>query len=152
VTLGAAGFILDTGIVLHLTRAGGRLGPIIESAISLRTSSFRPAVSEVTVAELWAFAMSASWGDVRRLALTEVIDSLVVLPISLPGINQRWSELATFARQSGRAIGHNDLWIAATAEVTQLTLVTMDNDFRSFLSRSSFSAVILDPKSGAVVP
>jgi tRNA(fMet)-specific endonuclease VapC len=151
VTAGAAGFLLDTNIVLHLSRKSSPIAPVIESAVNLRDSRFRPVISEVTVAELWAFATSSNWGDTRRLALTEVIDGLVVLPISMPGVNARWSELSSNMRDVGRKLSHNDLWIAATAEVVQLTLVTMDRDFLPLQSRSSFSAVFLDAKSGAVV-
>jgi hypothetical protein len=50
------GYLLDTNIVLHATRENSPLSKAVDTQFQLRTSPFRPAICEVTVAELWAFA------------------------------------------------------------------------------------------------
>jgi|GEM_PF-3328210 len=46
--------LLDTNIALHLTRDGSAIGKAIDAQFGLSTSSFRPAICEVTVGELLA--------------------------------------------------------------------------------------------------
>src|SRR5258706_10188368 len=95
---------------------------------SFGKSPFRPAVCEVTVAELWAFALSSKWGDKRRVLLKQTLDQFLVIPISRPAIYQRWSALYAHARANGLAIrhDHNDVWIAATAHVAGFRLPSAD--------------------------
>ncbi len=43
-----------------------------------------------------------------------------------------YAELYVYAERRGRALSHNDLWIAALAKETGLPLVTLDKDFVVF--------------------
>jgi predicted nucleic acid-binding protein len=56
-------------------------------------------------------------------------NDLLVLPINDPHIHQRWAELYSYARDNGKAIqhDHNDVWIAATAHVAGLKLLSTDS-------------------------
>jgi len=74
----ATAYLLDTNVVLHATRANSPFAAAVEAQFQLRQSPFRPAISEVTVAELWAFAQS--WGQARRALLSKVIAEFLVLP------------------------------------------------------------------------
>ena len=76
-------FLLDTNIVLHATRANSPVPGAIDVKFGLSTSRFRPAICEVSVAELLAF--SSSWGERRKDLLRAQIKKTLVIPISQPG-------------------------------------------------------------------
>jgi predicted nucleic acid-binding protein len=101
----AAAYLLDTNVVLHATRQASPFSAAVDAQFQLRQSGFRPAVCEVTVAELWAFAQSSKWGDKRRALLKQTLDQFLIIPIS---------------RQD-----HNDIWIAATAHVAGFRLLPL---------------------------
>lgn len=152
---GASAFLLDTNIVLHITRKGSPVAAAVDAAFGLSASPFKPAICEVTIAELWAFAESRTWGDDRRALLERVIRQLVVIPISAPGIHRRWSALYSYARGEGLAIQteQNDVWIAAAAHVAGLTLLSADaTAFKPLRGTTWLEVVLIDPQSGAVVP
>ena len=53
----------------------------------------------------------------------------VVVPIDARPVLDRFAELHSWTKSIGRALGHNDLWIAATAAATNAHLITADADF-----------------------
>jgi predicted nucleic acid-binding protein len=145
------GYLLDTNIVLHFTRASSPVAIAVEQQFQLTASAFRPAICEVTIAEMWAFAMSRSWGESRKDLLKRTINDLLVIPIGDSRIHQRWAELRTDSLQKGSSIqhDHNDLWIAATAHVAGLTLLS--TDVKAFLPLRAtpwLDVHVLDPKTG----
>ena len=147
------GYLLDTNIVLHATRENSPISKAIDTQFQLRSSPFRPTICEVTVAELWAFAQS--WGEKRKELLKRTIGDLLVVPIGDARIHHRWAELYSFARSKGMAIqhDHNDVWIAAAAHVTGLQLLSMDgNGFLPLRGTAWVDVVVLDPKTGIIVP
>jgi predicted nucleic acid-binding protein len=140
-------------VVLFATRAGCPQALAIDQQFQLRSSPFRPVLCEVSVAELLAFSRSQSWGDKRRKLLEEIIGEHVVLPIGRPEIHAEWARLKSYARSKGLPIqhDHNDLWIAATASVAGLTV--MSTDLAAFLPfRGMLALELLDPTSGLRVP
>jgi predicted nucleic acid-binding protein len=144
-------YLLDTNVVLFATRQGSAQAQAIDQQFGLRNSPFRPALSEVCVAELLAFAQG--WGDRRRKLLLEVIDEHVVLPIGRREIHEEWARLKSHARSKGLAIqhDHNDIWIAATARVAGLSV--MSTDLAAFLPlRGMLALELLDPKTGVRIP
>lgn len=63
---------------------------------------------------------------------------MLVIPIAQQDIFRAYGQIDAFSQgklstpplgMSARNMGKNDLWIAATAHVTQATLVTTDKDF-----------------------
>lgn len=147
------GYLLDTNIVLHATRERSPVALAVDSQFQLRSSPFRPIICEVTVAELWAFAQS--WGEKRKELLRRTIGDLLVLPIGDPRIHQRWAELYSYAREKGLPIqyDHNDAWIAATAHVAGLKLLSTDNAaFLPLRGTPWLDVIVLDPKTGIIVP
>jgi predicted nucleic acid-binding protein len=146
-------YLLDTNIVLHATRENSPVSAAVDAQFQLRTAPFRPTICEVTVAELWAFAQA--WGEKRKKLLQRTIDQLLVVPINDSRIHRRWAELYSFAHAKGMAIqqDHNDVWIAAVAHVTGLTLLSADNvAFLPLRGTSWLNVVVLDPKTGVIVP
>lgn len=151
----ATAYLLDTNVVLHATRQASPFSAAVDSQFQLRQSAFRPAICEVTIAELWAFAQSSKWGDKRRGLLKQTLDQFLVIPISRPPIHQRWAELYSHARENGLAIrhDHNDIWIAAAAHVAGFRLLSADvAAFRPLRGTPWVDVVVLDPKTGIIVP
>lgn len=149
----AQGYLLDTNVVLHATREKSPVSLAVDAQFELRASPFRPTICEVTVAELWAFAQS--WGEKRKELLKRTIGDLLILPISDSRIHLRWAELYSFARSKGLPIqhDHNDVWIAAVAQVAGLKLLSTDSAaFLPLRGTSWVDVVVLDPKTGVIVP
>lgn len=146
-------YLLDTNIVLHATRQGNPVAQAVEAQFHFSQLAIRPAVCEVTIAELWAFAQS--WGAHRRELLRIIVADLVVIPIAREAIHLRWAELYTHARAQGLAIqhDHNDVWIAATAHVAGLRVLSTDRAaFLPLRGTAWVDVVVLDPRTGAIMP
>jgi predicted nucleic acid-binding protein len=146
-------YLLDTNIVLLWTRENSTVAEALDRQFGLRDSPFRPAICEVTVAELLAFA--EKWGDKRRQLLKEIVDELLVLPISRPDIHQQWAKLYSHAKANGLAIqqDHNDVWIAATAKVAGLRLISSDGAaFLPLRGTGWVDVDVIDAKTGALAP
>jgi len=56
---------------------------------------------------------------------------------------QVYAELSVYCRCAGRALSHNDLWIAALAQETNQQLVTYDKDFEVFADLFGDKLIIL---------
>jgi tRNA(fMet)-specific endonuclease VapC len=121
--------LLDTNIVLQLAR-GNDYGRRIEATYRLQTRPFRPLISIVTAGELLAFARRRGWGVTRVQTLNEIMGQFVVIDINRPVI-ERYADIHAFLVSSGKAVGDNDVWIAATASATSSLLITTDKDFDS---------------------
>lgn len=57
---------------------------------------------------------------------------------------QIFGELSVYCRRVGRALSHNDLWIAALAREQNLPLVTRDKDFAVFSDMFGKSLIIIE--------
>lgn len=147
---GPLGFLLDTSVVLHATRGKSPVPAAIDAQFGLSASHFRPAICEVTKAELLAF--SSGWGEKRRALLSAQIDKTLVIPISHHGIHQRWADMSSALRAAGLTVGQNDIWIAATASVAGMTLLTTDKDFLMVRRVAALDVRVLDSKTGQVLP
>jgi tRNA(fMet)-specific endonuclease VapC len=58
-----------------------------------------------------------------------------------------YGEIDADCTKGGCNMGKNDAWIAATARVTGMTLLTTDKDFDYAHSRSMLKRVWIDPES-----
>jgi predicted nucleic acid-binding protein len=85
------------------------------------------AVSVVTVAEARAGYVGAGWSDARLAAAEDRLNRFRWIPVGREHIDE-WARLRVAARRKGVAISDNDLWVAATASVRRLVLVTCDRD------------------------
>jgi tRNA(fMet)-specific endonuclease VapC len=120
--------LLDTSVVLHLVR-GKEIGLRMDRHYNLRGRTDRPLISVITVAEARAFALSLGWGVKRVDDLESMLRQLVVVDINHARVIQLYAEIHAFLQKSGRAVGDNDKWIAATAGATGAVLLTNDKDF-----------------------
>ena len=120
--------LLDTNIVIHLIR-DNEIGRRVDAAFQIRHRPDRPLISIVTVGECLSLVRQFNWGPQKATALESLLRELVVVPIESRPVLDRFAEFHSWTKSIGRTIGHNDLWIAATAAATGAHLVTTDADF-----------------------
>lgn len=137
--------LLDTNIVIHLTR-GGAIGQAIDDRFQLRARPERPLLSEVTLGEAMAFAQYRGWGEARGVMLSGLLRELVIVDIRSRAVLDRYAEIDTFLKRNGRAVSDNDVWIAACASAAAATLLTTDRDFDP-LHGTYLERVWIDPRS-----
>ena len=86
-------------------------------------------ISFMTVAELERWALERTWGSTRRTALEQYLQRFVVHSSS-PTLCRIWAEVVVGMRRRGRVIQTADAWIAATALLLRVPLITHNrNDF-----------------------
>ena len=149
--MAGSAYLLDTGIVLLATRQSAA-SKLIDAQFGLSASSFRPAICEVSVGELLAFANANHWGQPRKAMLIDRLKNSLIVPISHPGVHQRWADMHTKLQGVGVSVGQNDVWIAATASVTGLTVLSADKDFAKLRALCLVQATVVDPNTGLVLP
>lgn len=120
--------LLDTNILVHVIRADP-LGRHLVEGRHLRARPDAPMISVVTVGEILALAHHLNWGGPKRDHMLEILRELVVVDINRAPILERYAEIDAWSLQQGGQMGKNDLWIAATASVTNAALMTTDKDF-----------------------
>lgn len=120
--------LLDTNIVIHLIR-NNEVGMRADAAFQIRHRSDRPLISVVTIGECLSLARQFQWGTGKIEALEALLRELVVVNIDSRPILERYGEFHSWTKSIGRTLGHNDLWIGATAAATGAHLITTDADF-----------------------
>jgi tRNA(fMet)-specific endonuclease VapC len=130
-------FLLDTSIVLAYVR-GGAAARRLESELDLLSGQHNLVVSVVSVGEIRSIAKQNQWGVNKRQKLQEVLRNFLIADIHQEDIIERYAEIDAFSQgrlagkplaSSARNMGKNDLWIAATASIFDLRLLTTDKDF-----------------------
>ena len=89
-------------------------------------------ISIVTHGELYALGDVNGWSAAKFAALDHMLRNLVTVDVSGEPIVAAYRRLEQVNRAKGTAhhvVGKNDLWIAATAMVTGMPLLTTDEDF-----------------------
>ena len=86
-------------------------------------------MSIVTVGELYALVNKGDWGEVKRSSLDTILGNFTLVDISDPQILAAYGEIDSWSHKHGRKMGKNDILIAATARVTNTTILTTDKDF-----------------------
>ncbi len=138
------GYLLDTNVLLALIR-GNDLGEVIDQRFSLRSSLNRSMISVVTVGEMYSLASQFVWGQAKRDALQLLLDEIVWVDINHPDILDAYGRLDYASYGQGKTMGKNDIWIAATARVTQTTLLTTDKDFDHLHVANLINLIWIDP-------
>ena len=80
-------------------------------------------ISFMTIAELDRWALERRWGEKRRHDLEKFLERFALMECSRI-LCLKWAEATYGAKQNGRPIGPADAWIAATALLQDIPLVT----------------------------
>ena len=118
--------LLDTSVasLLHPKRAGSEAREFY--APHMRGKVL--AISFQTQAELWAWAEDGRWGRAMRTGLDQFLARFPVIPYT-EQLGRTWARVMTEARRSGRRLEAGDGWIAASAVLYSMPLLTQDGDF-----------------------
>jgi len=140
------GYLLDTNVVVALTRSN-QLGQYIDASYQLSVGLHRSVISVVTTGELYSLAKYLGWGQTKRQTLDEILRELVWIDINHPDLLSVYGEIDASCTKGGCKMGKNDVWIAATAQVTGMTLLTTDKDFDYAHSHTMLKRIWIDPAS-----
>jgi len=148
-----ARYILDTNIILgYLRRAP--YAEVVEKTYAPFTPPNIAAISVVSRGELISLGYKHKWGSEKKEKLGEVLRKIPQVDINTDRIMQMYGEIDAFSQgyhptktltMTARNMGKNDLWIAATAAVTNTVLLTTDSDF-DHLDKVFFSVIKIDPQ------
>lgn len=122
-------FVLDTNIIIAYIRQN-LVYQTAEALLQLTDEDVQLIVSVVTIGEIRVLAQRNDWGDKKMDLLNRFFEeTLLVVDVSIgaPELIDAYVEIDS--QSKGKNMGKNDLWIAATAKVTNATLVTTDGDF-----------------------
>jgi predicted nucleic acid-binding protein len=88
------------------------------------------AISVVTKAELRVGIFAAKDIETRnrRLMTFELANRIVSLPVD-EVVSRAWAQMRAYVKASGRKVGVNDIWIAATAAANEIPVLTQDEGF-----------------------
>ena len=125
--------LLDTSVLVAIER--GR---------SLHTEAMpeTAAISVVTKAELRVGIFAAEDIETRdrRLMTFELANRIVSLPID-EAVSRAWAQMRAYVQASGRKVGVNDMWIAATAAANEIPVLTQDGDFDALNSVAGLTVI-----------
>ena len=120
--------LLDTNVVVQLVR-WNEIGQRIDRTFGLLAREEKPLISVVTVGECHALAAHRNWGSDKRNVLNALLHELVIVDIHNGKVLAAYAEIDAFLKKNGRAVGNNDVWIAACAHAAGAVLLTTDKDF-----------------------
>jgi len=138
-------YLSDTNIFIHYVRQNP-LSQFVEQTYAIQSGVAPPIISSVIVGEIRAFARLRKWGGEKRQRTQTLIERCIIAPIETEEIYEAYAELNAYSISVGRTMGNNDLWIAATALVTDAVLLTTDKDF-DHLYPSQIQRIYIDPNT-----
>lgn len=132
-------YLLDTNILLAYLR-GHALYRQIENDHQLAGPEAVILISVTTKAELLSIGVQNNWGEKKMNLLGALLNKLIIVDINEAdrSLMEAYANIDAFSQDrlagrplgdSARNMGKNDLWIAATAHVTNASLITTDGDF-----------------------
>jgi len=145
-------FVLDTNILVHFVRSDAHIRQV-EQQFSLFAPGNSTFISIVSVGEIRSLAFLFGWGKAKLERLNLFLHALHPFPIESEAIAAAYADIDAFSQcyhpiypapvgQTARNMGKNDLWIAATANLLNATLLTTDADF-SHLSPQFFKVEMM---------
>ena len=128
--------VIDTDAVSFLFRGDSREQHYLPFVLNHRCI-----ISFMTVAELEFGVLRASWGEARRKSLADFVRERFVIFNQTSDLCIVWAELRVEAEKKGRHLSSSDAWIAATAVLLEVPLLTHDHkDYESLESLRLISA------------
>jgi len=124
-------FVIDTNILLAYVRKSTTFSKV-EQQFELTKDDVQLLISVVSVGEIQVIARRNKWGDNKLDLIDQFIKkALIIIDITVgaPELIEAYVKFDYISSTSGVKMGKNDLWIAATAYITEATLITTDSDF-----------------------
>jgi len=130
-------YLIDTNILLIYVR-DTRFTRRLEDKINLLKPENILVISVVSLGEIRSIAKQNNWGERKVNRLTKILDRFLIADINSEEIIERYSEIDAYSQGklknkkvkfTARNMGKNDLWIASTAFVLNIELITTDGDF-----------------------
>ena len=130
-------YIFDTNILLIYFR-NKNLVRYIDEKYNPLSFQKKPVISVVSLGEIKSIALKNGWGNNQQTKLLQLTNRFLIADINTKSIINRYAELDAFSQgklknkplgESSRNMGKNDLWIAATASILDIPLITTDKDF-----------------------
>ncbi len=126
--------LFDTNILVYLARDYS-----LKLLQQINSDGDKVFISVSTVGELKSLALQNNWGLKKRSLVDVLLEEMLVVEINENLIDtyaqiDAYSQCKNpsfdnYAHKTARNMGKNDLWIASTAALLGLTLVTTDADF-----------------------
>ena len=110
--------VVDTDVVSFLYKQDDR-----SSFYLPYLSNQLPIISFMSLAELERWTLAGNWGERKRQHLMKYLRRYTVHPVSAL-LCRKWAEVVDGARRRGRPIATSDAWIAATAVLLDVSLLT----------------------------
>ncbi|MGB0523662.1 MAG: type II toxin-antitoxin system VapC family toxin [Flammeovirgaceae bacterium] len=131
-------YLLDTNIILHYVR-NSAVYQSIDQQLDLFGKNNYSFASIVSVGEMYSLAIQLGWGKTKMEQLKKFLGQINPIPVENNlELIQAYAAIDAYSQGkhrklrgsfSARNMGKNDLWIAATAYLYDLTLVSLDGDF-----------------------
>lgn len=99
-------------------------------------------ISFMTEAELERWALQSRWGENRVQRLRQYISRFAIVPSSRD-LARKWADVMWVAQQHGRPIDCADAWIAVTALLYEVPLITHNQ--RDYLGIPSLTLLSPEP-------
>ena len=110
--------VVDTDVISFLFK-NHPIGALYEADLADRTL----VISFMSLAELDRWAIQSKWNEARQRWLRLYLERFVVLPYNR-ALCAKWAEVTVAAQSRGRRIECADAWIASTALLYGVPLVT----------------------------
>lgn len=127
--------LLDTNIIIFLSK--NTKSNLFDTIVN--PDSKQIFVSVVSIAELKSIAIQNAWSTNKWQAIDTILEQSVIVEINenlietyaqIDSFSQRRNALfSKYSFNTPRNMGKNDIWIASTASLLNLKLVTTDSDF-----------------------
>ena len=137
--------VLDTNVLVHLIR-GGTAGQLLEQTFQIGARRPRAVVPVVVKGEIKSLALKWGWGAGKLAKLNELLAQLPTVDIAHDAVIRAYAEFDDLSRRQGRAVGKNDLWVAAVTAVLSGVLLTTDKDF-DHLAPTQMAREYIDPSA-----
>ncbi|NJC27658.1 type II toxin-antitoxin system VapC family toxin [Neolewinella antarctica] len=131
-------YVLDTNVLLYYVRDGETRNYIAKEYDPFSQED-QPVISIVTLGEIYVLAAKNGWGQTRLAKLDKLITQCQVVEINNNALVSMYIEIEHLNLNihpslshgaTDKQMGKNDIWIAATAAVSKLPLITSDAGFK----------------------